>query len=110
MEEMQKQLTDKQMNEMNVMQKQMMEVNNIKQMLQKHMNEMNGVKCGPRPFGTTHNATAVNLPGLPTPPLLPAANEGMHTPLQEGRGLTSEDLETPGNGNPHTRKLQKTAA
>ena len=70
------------------------------------MNEMNVVMCGPGPFGTTHNATAVNLPGLPTPSLL-QANEGMHTLAQEGNGLTSDDS-TPGSWNPHTRKVQRT--
>ena len=96
MEEMQKQIIEKQMNEMNAMQKQMMDVINIqKQLMQKQINEKHAVRCGPGPFRTTHNATAVNLLGLPTPPLLQAANEGMHTPVQEGRVLTSNDFGDP---------------
>ena len=64
MKEMQKQLMEKQMNEMNAMQKQMMGMTNMqRQMMQKQMNQMNAVKCWPGQFGITHNATArrVNL-------------------------------------------------
>ena len=95
------------MNEMNAMQKRTMEMTNMqRQMMQKQMNQMNAVKCWPGQFGTTHNATArpVNLPGLPTTPLLPS-NEGMHTPLQEGRNLTSDDLDTTHQENATNRSL-----
>ena len=84
------------------------------QNMQKLMMEMNAMmkvsrhvmRCGPGPFGTTHNSNAgpVHLHGLPPKPLLPSS-DGMHSPQNKN----DEDLEPPGIGNPPAKKLQRTA-